>query len=283
MQRNSLFYILFIFAMSSFLLFSCAGTKNGSDDSFSSGDTQQQDLEDIEALLGISSDTQEEKQPERKPADTGEKLDLLETDEMVGQQDNSMASAALAQQEQESNQSAASEQEIEKLKNEIRQKDRTISSLETQVALKNSEIQEMSTTSSLPTYGAVATDISAEDYDARYRDARSFFEARKYQKAIEQFEALLASSSTHSLSDNAQYWIGESHFALRQYDTAIIDFEKVLTFARSNKKADAQFKLGYCYLVKGQKAKAVEEFERLRADYPSSAYNAKADRLLTKY
>jgi len=280
MQRNSLIYFLFLFVLSSFLFYNCAGTKKETDDSYAAGETQQQDLEDIEALLGITSDIDDRKEePQPKPQNT-EQLDLLETDEMVGQQDNSMASAALAQQDQKS---AGDAQEVTRLKNEIRQKDRAISSLETQVALKDSEIRQLSSQPAATSFGTVETDVSAEDYEARYRDARSFFEARKYQKAIEQFEALLASSSSHSLSDNAQYWIGESHFALRQFDTAIIDFEKVLTFARSNKKADAQFKLGYCYLVKGQKEKALDEFDRLKADYPNSTYNSKAERLIAKY
>ena len=96
------------------------------------------------------------------------------------------------------------------------------------------------------------------------------------------FESLLASSSTNKLSDNAQYWIGESHYALKRYDEAIIDFEKVLTFPNSNKKPDAQYKLGLCYLRKGDNQKAAEELNRLRELYPNSPYSARAAELLSK-
>lgn len=281
MQRNTLFSILFIFTLSSFFFYNCAGTKNEADESSAEKDSQQQDLDDIEALLGISSD-QSNRQAQPSGQDKGEKLNLLETDEMVGQQDNSMASAAVAQQ-----QTAVDVQkyktEVDQLKNQVRQKDRAITNLENQVAQKNIEIEDLSGKSKSRSFAAPAGDISIEEYKDSYAEARAAFEARNYTAAIEHFEALLASSSSHSLSDNAQYWIGESHFALRQYDTAIIDFEKVLTFSRSNKKADAQFKLGFCYLLKKDKAKAIEEFDRLRADFPNSKLNARTEKLLTKY
>jgi len=277
MQRNTLFSILFIFTLSSFFFYNCAGTKNDADENSAAKDSQQQDLDDIEALLGISSD-----QSDQRGQDKGEKLDLLETDEMVGQQDNSMASAAIAQQ-QDASDVQKYKTEVDQLKNQVRQKDRAIINLENQVAQKNIEIEDLSSKGKSRSFAAPAGDISIEEYKDSYGEARAAFEARNYTAAIEHFEALLASSSSHSLSDNAQYWIGECHFALRQYDTAIIDFEKVLTFARSNKKADAQFKLGFCYLLKKDKAKAIEEFDRLRADFPNSKLNTRTEKLLLKY
>ncbi len=279
MQRNSLFIIFLIFILSSYFFTNCAGTKKNDDTLTESKDSEKKDLDDIEALLGISSD--DSGQAKKAPAqENGEQLNLLETDEMAAQKNNSMAAAA-AQQE---NQNASKyEKQISDLKKQVRQKDQTITNLENQVAIKETEIQDLENKTKNNSFTAPAGVIAPEDYKDYYNGARASFEARNYQAAIEQFEALLASSSTNSLADNAQYWIGESHFALRQYDAAIIDFEKVLTFPNSNKKADAQFKLGFCYLLKKEKSKAIEEFDRLKADYPNSKLNTRVDRLLAKY
>ncbi len=279
MQRNSLFIIFLVFTLSSFFFINCAGTKKNDDALTEKQDSEKKDLDDIEALLGISSE--ESSQTKQAPAqDKGEKLELLETDEMASQNNNSMAAAAAQQENQDA---AKYEKEISDLKNQVRQKDQTITNLESQVALKETEIQDLENKTKNRTASTPAGSIAMEDYKDYYNGARASFEARNYQEAIGQFEALLASSSTHSLADNAQYWIGECHFALRQYDAAIIDFEKVLTFPNSNKKADAQFKLGFCYLLKKEKSKAIEEFERLKADYPKSKLNSRVDGLLAKY
>ncbi len=173
--------------------------------------------------------------------------------------------------------------EVSKLKNQIRKKNNEIANLENQVAFQNTEIEKLSAAPKSRSFSAPVGDVPSEEYQARYDEGRAAFESRNYKAAIEYFETLLASSSSHALADNAQFWIGESHYALRQYDSAVIDFEKVLTFSRANKKPDAQFKLGMCYLMKGDRAKAIEEFSRLQSDYPESEYNAKAEKLLAKY
>lgn len=281
MQRNILFILFSSFLIASIFISSCAGTKNNGENQVSEDQAQQQDLDDIEALLGISSDSPKQTPPPSRK-DRGEKLDLLENE--VGEQpDNSMANAALAQEQQQNAETEKYKKEVVNLKNQLKQKERRITSLESEVAQKSTELEDLSGRRSATSYSAPAGDISLEAYQDNYEQARASFEARNYQAAIEHFEALLASSSRHSLSDNAQYWIGESHFALRQYDSAIIDFEKVLTFPKSNKKADAQFKLGFCYLVKGDRTKAVEEFDRLQANYPDSRLNSRVDKLLAKY
>jgi len=120
------------------------------------------------------------------------------------------------------------------------------------------------------------------DSAAWFRIAKLAFENRDYDTCIQYFESLIGSSTNHKLSDNAQYWIGEAYYGKRHYNAAIIAFEKVFTFPRSNKKDDAQLKLGLCYIRKGDKEKAREELNRLLSDYPNSEYVAKAEKLLSK-
>ncbi len=152
--------------------------------------------------------------------------------------------------------------------------------LNAKISVQANELQKKPMTSS--SSSVIVSDISMEEYQMRYDDARAEFEARNYNAAIPLFESLLSASSQHSLSDNAQYWIGECHFALGQYNAAILDFEMVFTFPKSNKLDDAQYKLGLCYLKKGDKTKAREEFDRFLRDFPNSVLASKAEKHLSQ-
>jgi TolA-binding protein len=121
-------------------------------------------------------------------------------------------------------------------------------------------------------YSGATGDVPSGEYAQTYQNGLDLFHSQSYQNAIGVFESLLASNINNSLSDNAQYWIGECHYALRQFKKAIIDFEKVFTFTNSNKNDAAQFKLGLCYLRLGDTVKAKEEFQRLIDVYPNSEF-----------
>ncbi len=282
MRSKTFIFLIFIFSM--FFVLHCAGTKKKSAEPGStSKKDQQKDLDDIEALLGISpAESQQTAKPKPAPRANQEKLKLLDTNEINQKQSNSSASTAMARQQiQKEDNAKKYEQQVQKLKKQLQQKDKQIAQLNALVDEQNAEINKLSTSRPAPSYSAVGA-ISQDDYKNQYDQARAAFEARDYQTALQTFQALLATSTTNSLSDNAQYWIGECHYALRQYDAAIIDFEKVLTFPRSNKKADAQFKLGLCYIRKGQKDKAIEEFNRLQEDFPNSPYTTRARAIMAK-
>jgi len=120
----------------------------------------------------------------------------------------------------------------------------------------------------------------AGSYSSRYQQAYQKYLSRNYREAIRMFEALLAESSRHSLSDNCQYWIGECYYAMANYQQAILAFQKVFTFAQSNKNADAQLKLGLCYWQLQDQGKAKLEFQKLVDNYPTSDYVSIAQRYL---
>ncbi|KAA3611133.1 MAG: tetratricopeptide repeat protein [Calditrichaeota bacterium] len=275
MDKNVLKSIL-IFLFSIILITGCAGSREESDDYLSEDEKQQKELDDIEALLGISSD---ENQPEKKAEETSqendnqqsEKLDLLGTSEMI---DNSQPATITSEEKKKL------ERKISQLEQQLREKDQSIADLNAQVTVQEAELNKR------PSYSggtaAIVSDISMEEYQSRYDDARAEFEARNYESAIQLFESLISASTSHNLSDNAQFWIGECHYALRQYDAAIIDFEKVFTFANSNKADASQYKLGLCYMRKGDTTKAREEFDRLIRNYPDSPYSTKAETLLSQ-
>lgn len=271
-----------IMFLSLFFVLNCAGTREEYDDpAFTEESSSDQDLEDIEALLGISTDesaAQSTQQTQTTPEkdNEGEQLDLLSTEDNLRDQQQ----AALTPDEERKY-----ERKIENLEQQLSRKDQRISELQSTIKRQDSEIQRLSSgasdvTRSVSPFSDAGADVTLREYQAQYDRGRAAFESRNYNEAISIFQAMLAASTTHQLSDNAQYWIGECHYALRQYDAAIIDFEKVFTFVNSNKKDDAQFKLGLCYMRKGDRTKAREEFERLQADYPDSEFLPKADELM---
>jgi len=191
-----------------------------------------------------------------------EKLNLLSTKDMANTGRNKKAQ----------------NEKIEALKQKLKRQEQVIADLRSQVTLQENELNKKSTGSGQ----TVVSDISMDEYQARYDEARSEFESRNYDLAIQLFESMLAASSTHPLAENAQYWIGECQYALRQYDAAIISFEKVFTFASPNKKDDAQFKLALCYIQKKENNKAREELNRFIDEFPKSEFLAKVNRLLEK-
>lgn len=271
-MNKNIFKSIVIFLFSIVLITGCAGSYEEGDDYLTEDEKQQKELDDIEALLGISSDDNNQQgQANKEVAQNNEKLDLLDTNEMIDSSQPTQISSA---------EKKKLEKKISRLEEQVRTKDRTIANLNAQLTVQEAKLKKR------PTFGSgtlpIVSDISMEEYQARYDDARSEFEARNYQSAIQLFESLLAASTSHGLSDNAQFWIGECHFALRQYDAAIIDFEKVFTFTNSNKADASQYKLGLCYIRKGENIKAREEFDRLIRNYPNSSYSTKAEKLLSQ-
>ena len=285
---TSLLIILSLFAF--LFLNGCASTRSGEsgDQEVGASSSNDEELDDIEKLLGITADessTQQKSKPQKKTKSDEEKLKLLDGGEVASKErGNKSGSSYMAAASAATANDAKTEQELKKLKKELAKKERQIDDLQTKIQEQDAELsrlaQSKQTTSYIPS-GTIGT-VAPGEYEATYQEARAAFEARDYNRALQLFESLLASSTTHSLSDNAQYWIGECHYALRQYNAAIIAFEKVFTFPRSNKRDDAQFKLGLCYMRKGDKEKAREEFNRLKTDFPNSEYVSRAQQLLAK-
>jgi tol-pal system protein YbgF len=276
---NKYIKILILVLFVSFLFQTCAGTSEEDDEYAGLTEDerrQQQELDEIESLLGITtgeSDTKTSK--EKQPGSKDERLGLLSSEDL----------AAAASQPVDTKKVKKLEKKISSLKSELNQKNLAISDLRAQVKLQKDRIFEMESrqTSARPEFGYSSVSIgnvSSGEYEQRYQEGYDLFNAHEYNAAIQVFESLLASNVNHNLADNAQYWIGESHYALRKYDKAIMDFEKVFTFPNSNKADDAQFKLGLCYIRKGEKQKAREEFQRLLDVYPKSEYLKRSEKHL---
>jgi tol-pal system protein YbgF len=270
MFKKNLSFIVII-SLSVILLMSCGSSRQEDDMSGDAGDAEkQQELDEIEALLGITAEekAQQSQQQKTQPKED-DQLGLLAAGAVPVTQS---PTGAETQQPL-----MAADTEVDDLQKQIDNKDKLITDLKAQVRAQSDQIYQLETQKQAQPARIVAVgDVSPEEYQSRYQEGLDLFHANQYRPAIQVFESLLASSANNSLSDNAQYWIGESHYALREYSKAVIDFEKVFTFPKSNKNDAAQFKLGLCYVRLGDGAKAREEFQRLIDVYPQSDYVKRA-------
>jgi len=83
--KKALIFLLILCTASLFVL-NCAGTRGEEEPEFmSEGDNQQDDLDDIEALLGITS-TDDSSEPAQQSQQQGEQLNLLEGNEVLTQE-----------------------------------------------------------------------------------------------------------------------------------------------------------------------------------------------------
>lgn len=272
--------VIAIFLLSFLFMVSCATTKSdeGADAASTEADARQKELDEIEALLGVQKPPSD-KDKKKKTAKEEDTLGLLSSEEVPvkGQGQSQKQTPAKPPAEDGS-------KEVNQLKSQLAQKDAQITDLKQQIRNQNIQISQLEAQKStpIPVYSQAAGDVPPGEYQQRYQEGYDQFHARNYKGAIEVFESLISSDANNSLSDNAQYWIGESHYALGQYRKAIIDFEKVFTFPKSNKNPDAQFKLGLCYVRLGDSDKAREEFQRLLDVYPDSDYVSRAKEHLQK-
>jgi TolA-binding protein len=116
------------------------------------------------------------------------------------------------------------------------------------------------------------THLESSGMEGAYRDALRNFMDRRYEDAVEGFEALLAAGIPAPLNDNCHYWIGESYFGLKRYTEALASFDEVLDFEWSNKKDDSQVMIARCYARMGEMARARQEYLKLIEVYPASPY-----------
>jgi tol-pal system protein YbgF len=280
---KKLFPLLLIFTICLFSIqfVGCASSKPKTDQETTSED---EDLGEIERLLGISS---EDKARKKEPKSDDDLLTLLKADEDKGTTQTQTAESGAVGDPR----LAKLQNEVSGLENQLVEKNRTIADLKAQIMIKEEELKSyrsgQKTAPSQPAnqYYPPATSSSVSgrsEYESTYDRGLDLFHTAQYQDAMGIFESLLAQNRSHSLSDNAQYWIGECYYALGNYRAAILAFEKVFTFSQSNKNDYAQYKLGQCYQKLGDNARAREEYQNLIDNYSNPELVARAQEKLAQ-
>ncbi|MDX1252781.1 MAG: tol-pal system protein YbgF [Gammaproteobacteria bacterium] len=112
-------------------------------------------------------------------------------------------------------------------------------------------------------------DVSREQ--VMYQRGLDGVKVGRYDQAITDFEAFLASYPKSEFAGNAQYWIGEANYVSRRFDKAATSFKKVIdTYPASNKLPDAMVKLGFSYQELGDREQARKTLNDVVARYPDS-------------
>ena len=150
--------------------------------------------------------------------------------------------------------------EIERLENQVAEKDREMEEYKRQLAEKDAQIQSKS--QAIAQTRTVYSVPTGATFKSQYDNGLRLYNSRRYSEAIAVFDQLLASRENNSLIDNCQYWKGECYYGMGNYEQAILEFQKVFQFPNSNKFDDAQLKLGLCYMQLNNREQARKEFDK---------------------
>ena len=206
--------------------------------------------------------------------------DTLSPDEKAKEEAEIMKLLGISDEEQKTTetpmQQTPLEDRVNELEKKLKERDMTISSLVNENEQQQNKInefeREISSLKQGATMGARPVDVSTGNYKARYDNALNMYLSGNYNGAMRLYKELLNLGIEHELNDNCQYWIGECYYGLKNYRQALMEFEKVFVYSKTEKDDDAQLKLGLCYIMLGENAKAREELNKLLTNYPNSEY-----------
>jgi len=118
------------------------------------------------------------------------------------------------------------------------------------------------------------------DYNYEYKIAHQMYMSSNYQLSLEKFQFLLNNNISNDLADNCQFWIAQIFFIQDDYKRSIKEFNNVLNYDKSNKKIDALYKIGLCYIKLNNNDKAIEVFQGIINNYPKSKYYSQANEFI---
>jgi tetratricopeptide (TPR) repeat protein len=116
--------------------------------------------------------------------------------------------------------------------------------------------------------------IAGQEALAEFSRAELLVRQRKYSEALARFESVAARFASTPLIDDAMMRIGEMHLLLNKADSAIVCFGKIVNDMPTSILRDrAQMKIGEVFEVNlKDRKKAIEAYEALLANYPSSLF-----------
>jgi tol-pal system protein YbgF len=104
-----------------------------------------------------------------------------------------------------------------------------------------------------------------------YQTGLHVFKGGDPTKAREVFQKFLEQYPKHDLAVNAHYWIGESWFEEKKYEQAILEFQELIkNYPGKEKVAAALLKQGMAFSELGDAKSARYVYKKLIADYPLS-------------
>tara|TARA_B100001250_G_scaffold414236_1_gene451451 strand:+ start:637 stop:1500 length:864 start_codon:yes stop_codon:yes gene_type:complete len=125
--------------------------------------------------------------------------------------------------------------------------------------------------------------IDPQNADKIYRDAFKLLKESQYKQAIVAFKNFLKDYPNNSLSNNAQYWIGEANYVMQDYEIAINEYQALLNnYPDSKKTSHALLKIGYSFVELGNIGEAKKILKEVMRQYPDTTASKLADERLRK-
>lgn len=126
-------------------------------------------------------------------------------------------------------------------------------------------------------YEATVYRSASENTDKVLREAMQHYESKDYSQAIIWFERVLEKDS---LNVPTNFYSGISYMEVKEYNQANKSFNVVIDQENSLFFEQAEWYLGFCYLMTDQKDKAKKQFNAIAAS--DSYYNKEASQVLRR-
>lgn len=139
-------------------------------------------------------------------------------------------------------------------------------------------------TTVLPAPPVVVAPLSAaaqeqQDYDAAFNLLKQGY----YERAAKSFREFIQKYPRGPLADNAQYWVGEASYVVRDFRVALEEFQKIMTdYPTSAKTPDSLLKIGYSHYELGAYDQARTTLSQVIARYPNTTVAKSAEIRLEK-
>lgn len=175
-----------------------------------------------------------------------------------------------------------SEETSVRLKQELDTKNPTISELEDKIILLEKKISGLE--DRLSNQKPVIYQVAYNEPSQLYQKARTLLLEGDLVNAAQLFETFVAQHPSHSLADNAMYWLGECHYSSGQYAKAVTVFKSLVkTYPKAEKVPDAILKTGYAYLSMDDPNRAHHYLKLVLTKYPFSPAAEKAQGKLKSF
>ena len=125
--------------------------------------------------------------------------------------------------------------------------------------------------------------VDPKEAEKTYRNAFKLLKESQYDQALVAFKSFLKDYPNDTLSNNAQYWIGEANYVMQNYEIAINEYQALLnTYPDRQKASHALLKIGYSYTELGNMADAKKILKEVIREYPDTTASKLADERLSK-
>lgn len=129
--------------------------------------------------------------------------------------------------------------------------------------------ETQSTGSAIPSH-ALKKNNPAEE-QVSYLAAYELIKNKQFNEALVAMQTFVNTYPQGGYTANAYYWLGELYLIKKQYPQAIQNFDIVLKqFPSSTKKADCSLKIAYALAASGQTAAAKKRLQEVIQNYPGT-------------